>query len=119
MLTRRKFFVFGAASSAALALQLPRIATATTGNWSQQEGGWKDLDTGLVWLDYTLVGGSLWSYPRAVTEAANYVSPAPGLYDDWRLPTLAEMQTAVLHGAVWNMPLTNANPSGDEPAIWA
>lgn len=73
-------------------------AHAQTWVYDESEGGWKDIQTGLVWYDY----GAGAYYPEAQTLTSQLV-----LFgcDDWRLPTVAEMQTAVAHGIKDNVPL--------------
>src|SRR6266404_1950498 len=69
MYTRRKFLV-QSASSLALALGAARLAKAAVGGWAQQQGGSQDLQTGLVWLDYTLLtDGNIGSLPYFITTS--------------------------------------------------
>jgi hypothetical protein len=115
MFTRRKFLV-QVASSLALTLGAGRLAKAAVGGWAQQEGGSQDLQTDLVWLDFTNLQQDIGSLAYATTTAANFPlvpSPDPldpyiNAYDDWRLPTLAEMTTACAHGLAQNCPLQGA-----------
>ncbi len=95
MFTRRKFLV-QTGSTLAVSLGAAQLAqAATVGGWAQQQGGSQDLQTGLVWLDWTLANGSLWSHPGAGTQAAACTA---GGVTGWRLPTRAEMTTAVSDG---------------------
>src|SRR5688572_7652441 len=77
----------------------PRLALSTIvedDNWRFEEGGLKDLNTGLVWSQsFQERTGSLWTYEPAVNQANNLVE---GGYDDWRLPTQGELQEAAAHG---------------------
>jgi hypothetical protein len=112
MFTRRKFLT-QAISSVALTLGAARLAKANVGAWAQQQGGSQDLQTGLVWLDYTLLEQTDVTYPYAISESAVFVDPTYG-YDDWRVPTLAEMLTACDHGIDLYCPLENGpGPDGD------
>jgi len=105
MFTRRKFLIQGA-SSLALTLAAGRLAKAAAGEWAQQQGGSQDLQTGLVWLDYTLLSGDILSYPQAVTDALDFpFAPWTSAYNDWRVPTLDEMTTACAHGLAQHCPL--------------
>lgn len=119
MFTRRKFLV-QTGSTLAVSLGAAQLAqAAAVGGWAQQQGGSQDLQTGLVWLDWTLANGSIWSYSGAGTQAAAYTT-ADG-FTGWRLPTRAEMTTAISDGialtplsGIPNCPLTPANGT----ALW-
>lgn len=70
------------------------------------EGGVKD-SSGLVWSQsQKLETGSWWDWTFATTNAANYsivdvdAIGTPTIYDDWRLPTVHEMQAAILDGTL-------------------
>ena len=102
MFTRRKFLV-QTGSTLAVSLGAAQLAqAAAVGGWAQQQGGSQDLQTGLVWLDWTLANGSLWSHPGAGTQAAACTA---GGVTGWRLPTRDEMTTAVSDGIALNCPL--------------
>lgn len=113
MFTRRKFLVHSA-STLAVTLGAGRLAKAAVGAWAQQQGGSQDLQTKLVWLDYTLAtslagNADITSYSYNFTAAANY-PVVPGIpvtnpYDDWRVPTLNEILTAYANGLALNCPL--------------
>jgi hypothetical protein len=110
MFTRRKFLA-ASVSSFALTLGLARRARANVGAWAQQQGGSQDLQTGLVWLDYTLLSGSIVTFPYAISEAAIFDYNG---YNDWRVPTLDEMLTAWDNGIDLNCPLEGGpGPDGD------
>jgi hypothetical protein len=112
MFTRRKFLVHSA-SSLALTLGTAGLAKAAPGGWATQQGGSQDLQTKLVWLDFTKLQQEIGGLDYAITTAANFpsipVTPPIVAYtnpfDDWRLPTLAEMTTACAHGLALNCPL--------------
>lgn len=110
MFTRRKFLA-ASVSSFALTFGAARRARAAIGGWAQTQGGSQDLQTGLVWLDYSLLTGSDVTYPYAISEAANFDYDG---YNDWRVPTLDEMITAWDDGIDLNCPLENGpGPDGD------
>ena len=69
------------------------------------QGGSQDMQTGLVWLDWTKANGSLWSQPTARDQAA---ACTVGGYSDWRLPTRAEMTAAVTNQISLNCPLSGS-----------
>ncbi len=73
--------------------------------YDESEGGWKDIQTGLVWYDY----GAGAYFTEAQTLAAQLVRVG---HDDWRLPTLAEMQTAFAHGIKDFVPLYGSPTAG-------
>jgi hypothetical protein len=102
MFTRRKFLVHSA-STLALTLGAGRLAKAAVGGWAQQQGGSQDLQTGLVWLDFTNLSEDIATLPQTITNAASFpYLPYTNAYDDWRLPTLAEMNTAFSDGISMN-----------------
>lgn len=74
--------------------------------WTTADGGCKDLATGLVW-SLAAPGSVSWDYAR--NYGANLVE---GGFDDWRMPTEAELQAAWANGA----PTHLAYPG---PAIWS
>ena len=123
MYTRRKFLV-QSASSLAVALGAAGLAKAAVGGWAQQQGGSQDLQTGLVWLDFTNLRQDIGSFPYATTSAANFPfipnanPPYTNPYDDWRLPTLAEMSTAFSDGISLNDALGMPNcPLAGTPGV--
>ncbi len=70
------------------------------------EGGVKD-SSGLVWSQsQKLETGSWWDWTFATTNAANYsivdvdAIGTSTIYDDWRLPTVHEIQAAILDGTL-------------------
>jgi hypothetical protein len=90
-------FVLRAGILAALfvSLMFPAAASAQTGNWEYVEdlGGWLDWDTGLVW-------GSVKAAVSWNTVQSTYLPQyraATGI-SDWRMPTVAELQTASANG---------------------
>src|SRR5258707_5341653 len=107
MVTRRKFLVHSA-STLAVTLGAGRLAKAATGPWAQQQGGSQDLQTKLVWLDYTLAtslagNAQITSYSYNFTAAADFPVTTPPLpitnpYDDWRVPTPHQKLTPCAHG---------------------
>jgi hypothetical protein len=110
MLTRRKFLV-RSASSLAFSLGVARLSQAAIGEWSQEQGGSLDLQTGLVWLDDTLLTGNIASFSQAAARAAALEYEG---YTGYRLPTESEMLTAVDHGISENCPLEGGpGPDGD------
>ncbi len=110
MFTRRKFLA-ASVSSLALTLGTARRARAAIGGWAQTQGGSQDLQTGLVWLDYSLLMSTDVTYPYAISEAAAFDYDG---YNDWRVPTLDEMITAWDDGIDLNCPLENGpGPDGD------
>jgi hypothetical protein len=110
MFTRRTFLA-ASVSAFALTLGVARRARANVGAWAQQQGGSQDLQTGLVWLDYSLLEATDVTWPYAINTAANFVYEG---YNGWRVPTLAEMLTACDHGIDLYCPLENGpGPDGD------
>ena len=102
MFSRRRFLV-QTGSTLAVTLGAAQLAqAASVAGWLQQQGGSQDMQTGLVWLDWTTANGSLWSHTGARNEAAACTS---GGYSDWRLPTRAEMTAAVTNKISLNCPL--------------
>ncbi len=71
-----------------------------------QEGGYKDLQTGLVWSQSQFIEtGSSWlTWDLATSRAAAYsvegldANGVSTLYEDWRLPTVTEVQQAIRNG---------------------
>jgi hypothetical protein len=77
-----------------------------------EEGGWKDTETGLVWFDLVVSNDGdpftgneafTWSGVNQATSGLVLFGlddffPIPVPLDDWRLPTIEEMQTAADHG---------------------
>ena len=69
-----------------------------------QEGGFKDPNTGKVWSYHRYDSGGTWQY------ATNYAAGfgvwdlnSQGVltyYDDWRLPTVTELQAAIANGTI-------------------
>ena len=105
MFTRRRFLV-QTGSTLAVTLGAAQLAQAAGEPvWLQQQGGSQDMQTGLVWLDWTKANGSLWSHTGARNEAAACTS---GGYSDWRLPTRAEMTAAVTNQISLNCPLSGS-----------
>lgn len=81
--------------------------------YREAEGGWKDTETGLVWVDYTLsVQNTLLTFDYAKKMASELVYLGK---EDWRLATKAEMLTAVSHGIAGFVPLYGTVPPPDEP----
>lgn len=108
---RRRFVkvaTLGALSVIPAVTSLP--ASAET---AQLDGGTKDLATGLVWSpSYYAISRSLWTWGPAQQQAAAYVAyerdewgNVTAAYDDWRVPTVAELQMAIRNGTlgqIWN-----------------
>lgn len=90
-----------------------------------EEGGVKDT-TGLVWSkSQKLETGSWWSWAPATTNAANYsivdvdATGALKTYDDWRLPTVYEIQAAIQDGTLAKvMPTGTSGPYYTNTWIW-
>ena len=76
--------------------------------WTWEKGGLLDGSTGLVWSQSQVAEtGSLWTWNGAKTRAANYVvserdtaGNVVATYDDWRVPTVKELQTAIANGTM-------------------
>jgi hypothetical protein len=87
---------------------LVAAASPVLADWAFQNGGQQDLSTGLVWSQSQAAEtGSWWTWPTSQTNAANYVThdyDASGTviatYADWRVPTVAELQTAIANGTM-------------------
>lgn len=60
--------------------------------WASVEGGCKDLQTALVWSVDPAGGSGTYSYAKSSADTL-----VEGGFGDWRMPTKAEMQTAVTH----------------------
>ncbi len=76
--------------------------SAQTWIYDETEGGWKDTQTGLVWYDPFTAG--------RLDEARAWAADLVWLgCDDWRLPTVAEMQTAADHAINDNVPLVRGD----------
>ena len=101
------FGVFGIALSSALMVTSSRAgaAKATSGHvcanesdgFVTAEGGCRDLATGLVWGTKNMGhGGAGWGWrsARRLIEDS-----AEGGYEDWRLPSVAEVQAVLADGA--------------------
>ena len=74
-------------------------------SWATEDGGCKDLSTGLVWSLRT--GNSTWFF------AKQFAADLPeGGFTDWRLPTKAELETAFQHTAANQLPSANISWSG-------
>jgi hypothetical protein len=73
-------------------------------NWlfSEELGGWLDLDTGLVWGETAsaAIGGS-WSWNGANNIFLPNYRAMTGI-SAWRLPTVAELQQAYRNGAPYS-----------------
>ena len=66
--------------------------------WTWEQGGLLDGSTGLVWSQsQAKETGSWWTWDGAKTRAANY---AVATYDDWRVPTVKQLQTAIANGTI-------------------
>ena len=66
--------------------------------WTWEQGGLLDGSTGLVWSQSQIKEtGSLWTWNGAKTRAADYVVAT---YDDWRVPTVKQLQTAIANGTI-------------------
>lgn len=75
----------------------PQVAFATSNlNYVFEDGGWKDVDTGLVWNQDLLIvpGSGRW---QDVNDAALSFVDAEDR-EDWRLPTVEESLDAVAKG---------------------
>lgn len=108
---RRALIKAGALGS--LSLVLFGLGAPAHAETIRQEGGTKDLLTGLVWSDsYSTISGSIWTWGPAQQQAAAYAvyerdasGTVVAVYDDWRVPTVAELQMAIRDGTlgqVWN-----------------
>lgn len=66
--------------------------------WTWEKGGLLDGSTGLVWSQsQAKETGSWWTWDTSKTRAANY---AVATYDDWRVPTVKQLQTAISNGTI-------------------
>jgi hypothetical protein len=68
-------------------------------NFVSADGGCKDVVTGVVFgtSAYKRTGGSWWTYNGAKDNACPNYS-VDGGFDDWRMPTKAELLAASAHG---------------------
>jgi hypothetical protein len=74
--------------------------------WVTAEGGCQDLQTGLVWSTSNMGGGN---YGWTWSDADQFVADSTeGGYDDWRLPTKAELETVAANGAATHFSVTCA-----------
>lgn len=113
--------------AAALVLSVPfSVQAACTLNdaaFNTQDGGCKDLATGLVWsIDSVKVQGFNNNYIGAVNYCANSTE---GGQSDWRLPTKAEMTTVAANGAAAHLDyaygannLRWSSTAGTQNRIW-
>jgi len=99
-----------------LAVLLPATIATAQQQWLyvESEGGWMDLDTGLVWLDYSNkrkgedpTHYAFYQFDVAQRIAADLVHLGK---DDWRVPTKAEMLTAFQHNIAACVPLYDTRP---------
>ncbi len=90
-------------------LLLPTAAARGEWIYSEEEGGWKDTETGLVWVDYTVVSGWFFSfdYAQAMLSDPNFQYAGQ---NDWRMPTKDEMLTAFPHGITTTGLLYGSDP---------
>jgi subtilisin-like proprotein convertase family protein len=77
--------------------RLLAVVQVVDGDWIAADGGLKDVSSGLVWSQRFLQNESwgLSTYDGAAQHSSALVE---GGYDDWRLPTAAELQEAASHG---------------------
>ena len=115
MLNRRIFLV-GSASALGLSVIVPQPASAAVGAWAQDEGGSRDLQTGLVWLDHKLLTLAEPTFAEAFTLADALDHQG---YSDWRVPTLNEMTAAVDHGLPQNCPMWPSATGGGAFLYWS
>jgi hypothetical protein len=86
------------------------------------DGGGTTDSTGLVWsMSQKLETGSWWYWDSANANAANYWVVEDGVtYDDWRLPTVQELQGAILDGTMnLIVPRTPQGPYYYDILIWS
>ena len=86
-------------------------AQAQTGNWEYVEalGGYLDWDTGLVWGEYSINVMNPAFYMGWDYVNTNYLPgyrSATGIAA-WRMPTVAELQTAGAHGIITTIGVGN------------
>jgi hypothetical protein len=76
-------------------------------------GGYQDPATGKVWTgSYARQTGSWSTWAWAQQQAADYTSTdSSGTYTDWRVPTVAELQTAISDGTFGQLPLGYYGPT--------
>ncbi len=102
MFSRRRFLV-QTGSTLAITLGAAQLAqAASVAPWLQQQGGSQDMQTGLVWLDWTWISSWTYTHKGALDQAA---ASTVGGYTDWRLATRAEMKAAVSHQISQNCPM--------------
>jgi hypothetical protein len=102
------FATFCVTASVAVLMQHDRASADTTMGgthvcaledgvtWASEDGGCKDLITGLVWSTPNMGNPGAWSQ-GAAEQLVN--DSSEGGHSDWRLPTVAEMQTVAANGA--------------------
>lgn len=91
--TTLSFFAILATLSSSAAAQVPGACALEDAAFQTLDGGCKDLTSGLIWsADYFQVyqssGASVLTFSAATDYAQNLVE---GGFDDWRLPTQAEL----------------------------
>jgi len=110
----RRVLLVGFLATAFCGLALPvRSAMAQTGNWEYvpELGGYLDWDTGLVWGEHsiTVSGWGSWSWDGAQDIYLPSYRTLTGI-QNWRMPTVAELQSAAAHGI--NAVINNPYPRG-------
>lgn len=96
-----------------MALCALALVVAATNSSRGIEGGFIDAGgTGLVWSpSQSSLNGSMLNWTASVSFAANYSNIDTNLqgvsttYSDWRLPTLAELTTAIDNGTIQSVNL--------------
>lgn len=106
-------------SFAALAGAVMSTFAPAQSGWVAEEGGLKDLATGLVWSDAYCEGTFCFDRAQAFAFAAALAIEDGGVtYDDWRVPTLAEMEDACAHGAGVALEAHYQNPEFAGRTFW-
>jgi hypothetical protein len=99
-----------------MALTVVLLGADLSGPAHADEGGYVDPATDLVWSKTLMeLGQGSCSRGYSLKFAANYSIQdvdefgVPRVYSDWRLPTVAELQGAILSGALINVIMRNAD----------